>query len=287
MELSTLVHWLPITYLCVHIGLVIKSRFPRFRTLGLITTDLALIGLFGSLINWKEWWCSTIPGGRIFFLWAPIIFFWSAYLWAGQTLTAFHKAGFTYDQLIISIEEKWFGQPSLWWARNRPRWLTELMQFFYFTYFFYTISLGIYLHSQNRIQDFQTMSFAVLFGYLVSYTFFAITPAEGPRWALVSHGLLPASEQRQRGFWLTTFVEKIMYGVAHKGGAMPSAHSSTAVVFLVWCWRISGPEVGIIALVVAVGMWIGAVYGRYHYLIDILAGGILGVFAVILADLWF
>ena len=285
MELKSLVHWLPIVYLVIHAGLVLKSRFKWTRTLGLIIADIALIALFGSFIGGKEWWCSAVPGGRIFFLWIPIIFFWSAYLWAGQTLNAFHPLGFTYDQQIISLEQKWFGQPSLWWARNRSRWLTELMQSFYFTYFFYTLSLGLYLHSQNRIHEFQSMSFAVLFGYLVSFTFFAITPAEGPRWALVSHGLLPESEQRQRGFWLTTFVEKIMYGVAHRGGAMPSAHSSTAVVFFVWCWRIWGPEIGLIALVIAIGMWIGAIYGRYHYLTDIVAGGILGVFSVLLADL--
>jgi len=284
MEVSSLVQWLPIAYLLIHISLVIKSQFRLSKTFWLVTFDLVLIGLFGSLVSWTDWWFQVVPGGRIFFLWAPIVFFWSGYLWAGYTLTAFHKNGFTYDQEIIDLEEKWFGQPSLWWARNRPRWLTELMQFFYFTYFFYTLTLGIYLHSQNRIQDFQSMTFAVLFGYLVSFTCFAITPAEGPRWALISHGLLPASEQRQKGYWLTAFVEKIMYGVAHKGGAMPSAHSSTAVVFLVWCWRIWGLEFGVIALFIAVGMWLGAIYGRYHYLLDILVGGILGVFSVILAD---
>lgn len=285
MKVSSLVQWLPIIYLIAHIALVTKSRLRPFRTVWLIIVDLALIGLFATLIVWREWWCHSLTGGRIFFLWAPIIFFWSGYLWAGHTLRAFHKDGFTYDQRLLSIEERWFGQPSLWWARNRSRWLTELMQFFYFTYFFYTLSLGIYLHSQNRIEDFQTMSFAVLFGYLVSYTFFAITPAEGPRWALVSQGLLPISEQRQQGYWLTTFVEKIMYGVAHKGGAMPSAHSSTAVVFVVWCWRLWGPEIGIIGGFIAVGMWLGAIYGRYHYTIDIVVGGLLGVFSTILADL--
>ena len=75
-----------------------------------------------------------------------------------------------------------------------------------------------------------------------------------------------------------------MYGVAHKGGAMPSAHSSTAVVFLVWCWRIWGLGGGSLALVIVAGMWLGAVYGRYHYMMDILAGGLLGVAALILAD---
>jgi membrane-associated phospholipid phosphatase len=287
MELSSTVHWLPILYLVIHILLVFKSRLRWRKTLWLILVDLALIGLFGSLIGSKQWWCSSVPGGRIFFLWAPIIFIWWAYLWAGQTLTAFYRSDFSLDGAIISLEQRWFGQPSLWWGRNRSRWLTELMQFFYFTYFFYTLSLGLYLHISQRIYEFQTMSFAVLFGYAVSYTFFAITPAEGPRWALITHGLLPASEQRQKGYGLTTFVEKIMYGVAHKGGAMPSAHSSTAVVFLVWCWRIGGSEAGMIALVIAVGMWIGAVYGRYHYLLDIIVGAVLGIVSVLLADFFF
>jgi membrane-associated phospholipid phosphatase len=287
MELSSLVHWLPIIYLIIHAGLVFKSRYAWPKTLGLVIVDITLIILFASFIEGTELWCTTVPGGKILFLWLPIVFFWSAYLWAGQTLNAFHPTGFTYDRKIISLEQKWFGQPSLWWARNRSRWVTELMQFFYFTYFFYTLSLGLYLHIQNRILEFQTMSFAVLFGYLVSFTFFAITPAEGPRWALVSHGLLPESEQRQQGFLLTRFVEKIMYGVAHRGGAMPSAHSSTAVVFFVWCWRIWGPEIGLIALGTAIGMWVGAIYGRYHYLSDIVVGGFLGVFSVLLSDLVF
>lgn len=284
MELSSNVHWLPITYLVIHIGLVVKSRLGIARTFWLILTDLALIAAFGCFIVAKGWLCDEVPGGKIPFLWSPIVFFWTAYLWAGYTLNAFHPPGFTYDSLMISLEQKWFGQPSLWWARNRSRALTELMQFFYFTYFFYTLSLGIYLHAWNRFEDFQAMSFAVLFGYLVSFTFFAVTPAEGPRWALVSHGLLPKSEQRQKGFWLTAFVETIMYGVAHRGGAMPSAHSSTAVVFLVWCWRIWGLEGGSIALVLVSGMWLGAVYGRYHYLTDIVVGGFLGILSVLLAD---
>jgi membrane-associated phospholipid phosphatase len=284
MGLSSAVTLLALLYLTIHVGLVVKSRFPAFKLIKLLTVDLGLICFFGLLASEPEWFSRTVPGGRIIFLWSPIVFFWSAYLWAGHTLTAFHETGFSYDHKILAWEKKWLGQPSLWLARNRKRWLTEAMQFFYFSYFFYTLFLGLFLHIQNRIAEFQAMSFAVLFGYLVSYTFFAITPAEGPRWALVSHGLLPATEQRQIGYELTRFVERIMYGVAHKGGAMPSAHSSTAVIFLVWCWRIWGVEGGSAALIIVVGMWIGAVYGRYHYVLDILAGGTLGIVSVLVAD---
>ena len=287
MELSSGMHWLAVIYLVIHSGLILKSRLPVSKLLRLLISNLALVSFFGILACYPQWFSQAVPGGRIIFLWSPIVFFWSAYLWAGHTLNAFHEPGFSYDRKILAWEEKWLGQPSLWLARDRKRWLTEVMQFFYFSYFFYTFSLGLFLHVQDRILEFQEMAFAVLFGYLVSYTFFAITPAEGPRWALISHGLLPASEQRQTGYGLTRFVERIMYGVAHRGGAMPSAHSSTAVVFLVWCWRIWGVEGGIIALIIVAGMWAGAVYGRYHYVIDILVGGALGVISLIIADLVF
>jgi membrane-associated phospholipid phosphatase len=283
-QVSSSVNLLAIIYLVIHTGLLLKARTGERKLASLLLVNLVLSSFFLTLIYGGHWIVGSLPGGRALFLWAPIVFFWYAYLWAGQTFTAFHEPGFSYDTQLLSLDGKWFGQPSLWWARNRSRWLGELMQFFYSTYYFYTPLLGLYLHLQDRIHEFQSMSFAVLFGYMVSYTFFAITPAKGPRWALVEKGLLPASQQRPPGYGLTRLVEKIMYGVAHKGGAMPSAHSSTAVVFLVWCWRIWGWEGGCPALVVVVGMWLGAVYGRYHYLTDILVGGLLGVVALILAD---
>ena len=71
--------------------------------------------------------------------------------------------------------------------------------------------------------------------------------------------------------------------VAHKGGAMPSAHSSTAVVFLFWCWYIWGWEGGMLALIIACGMWLGAIYGRYHYALDIIVGALLGVASLLVA----
>ena len=58
-----------------------------------------------------------------------------------------------------------------------------------------------------------------------------------------------------------------------------------AVVFVVWSWRIGGPELGLMALALALGMGLGAVYGRYHYLLDILIGAAVGGGCVLLSDL--
>ena len=92
-------------------------------------------------------------------------------------------------------------------------------------------------------------------------------------------------EDLQLGYWLTDRMNSIMYGgMAHKGGAMPSAHSSTAVVFLIWCWRLWGIEGGLPATIAVGGMWIGSIYGRYHYVVDILVGALLGLLGVWVAD---
>jgi membrane-associated phospholipid phosphatase len=285
MNISLWVHWLPIVYLTVHTVLVLKSEYP-FRSLARILAVNAILAAYFlfSILHPEFFLGELFPGSKILFLWSPVIFFWWAYMWSGHMLRAFHPPTFTYDPQIIAFEEKWFGQPSLWWARKGTPWVTDLMQFFYFTYFFYTFGLGLYLHAHQRIDDFQAMTFATAFGYLISYTFFAITPAKGPRWALIEAGLLSPSEQRQKGYVFTKLVEAIMYDdVAHKGGAMPSAHSSTAVVFLFWCWYIWGWEGGMLALIIACGMWLGAIYGRYHYALDIIVGALLGVASLLVA----
>jgi membrane-associated phospholipid phosphatase len=144
--------------------------------------------------------------------------------------------------------------------------------------------VGIYLQKENRIFDFQEFSFAVNLGYLISYILFPLVPLHGPRWSLVDAGLLAPSEQLQKGFCVTRLTNQIMFkGLALKGGAMPSAHSSTAMIFLLWCWEIWGLAGGMIGIILAVGMGIGAIYGRYHFLTDVLVGALLGTGGFFLA----
>lgn len=287
MNFTTAVQYLPIIYLVIHSALILHGRLDWKRKLSIFLANVFLSFYFVELILESDFLMgNNLLAMATLFLWSPIVFFWVAYLWAGKTIESVHPSGFSLDPQLIQLEDKLFRQPSLWWARRRSRWLTELMQFFYFSYFFYTLGLGIFLQLNQRIMDFQSMTFAVSFGYLVAFSFFALTPAAGPRWALVESGLLSPDEQRQKGYALTWLTEKIMYdGPAHRGGAMPSAHSSTAVVFVYWCWQIWGPVGGIPALLLGVGMALGAVYGRYHYLTDVLIGSFLGVIALLLAEM--
>ncbi len=250
-----------------------------------LTNLLLGVGFFvlsqlGGGERWNDW--PLLLGLR---LWAPIVFFWWGYAWAGRTLHFYYPPEFSYDRQLIDWDGRMFGQPSLWMARGRSRLLNETMNFFYFSYYFYTPVLGVALHYAGDFERFEAMALSVNLGYAICYSIYPLTPLWGPRWALVDQGHLPDDEKILSGYVVTNFMNKIMWGTtAHKGGAMPSAHSSTAIVFVIWCIRIWGLTGGLIGGSVAGVMFVATVYGRYHYVIDLIVGTTIGLFALWLAD---
>jgi membrane-associated phospholipid phosphatase len=218
-------------------------------------------------------------------LWLPIVFFWWSYAWSGKVLHVYHPPDFSYDRPILAAEEK-LGQPSLWLARGRPRWLNEAMSFFYFSYYFYTPVLAVVLYGAGRLRDFEALALAVNLGYAICYSTYPFTPVQGPRWALVDEGLLPRDERVLEGYGFTRIMNAIIWGdLPHKGGAMPSAHSSTAIIFLIWCGRIWGGTGLAVGIAIAGAMFVSTVYGRYHYVVDVLAGLVIGLACLGVADL--
>ena len=219
-------------------------------------------------------------------LWLPIIYFWWAYAWAGHTLHLFYPPEFSYDRPLIDLDQRLFGNPSLWLAIDRPAWLNELMHISYWLYVLYTPVLGIALYAAGDFRRFEAMGLAVCLGYVISYSAYPWMPLWGPRWALVSEGLLPESERRLPGYLVTAWTNRVMWSsTAHKGGAMPSAHSSTCLVFMVWCWRIWGMSGALAGGVIGGLMLVSTVYGRYHYVVDVFVGVAIGLVSLGLADL--
>jgi membrane-associated phospholipid phosphatase len=215
----------------------------------------------------------------------PVIYYWYAYALAGPTLHLFHPPEFAYDAPLIRAEQKWFGNPSLWMARDRSPALHEFMQFFYWTYFFYIPALGIGLYLQNDLRGIEAMAMATSLGYAICYSIYPWFPLWGPRWALVDAGLLRDDEKILPGYFFANFMNRIIWSdTAHKGGAMPSAHSSTCIIFMIWCVRVWGTTGLVVGGFIGVMMFISTVYGRYHYVIDVIVGTVIGVFAVWAAD---
>ncbi|HRR27583.1 MAG TPA: phosphatase PAP2 family protein [Acidobacteriota bacterium] len=279
--------WLPVVYAGTHSLLVLLHRnLNRRNRIKVLVVNLFLAAVFLALIGSLH--CGRASGTLMekLILWGPVAFFWWAYLWTGKVLSAVHAPSVRFDPVLIGWEAR-FGQPSLHWARRGGPWTTEVLHLCCMSYFAYVPAICLYLDLNDRLADFQRFSLSVCLGYLVAYSLFALVPVEGPRWALVDKGLIRPEERRLRGFRVTRAVQHLMYeGPVHRGGAMPSSHSSTALIFLVWCWRIWGLQRGLPALFLVAGMLVGAIYGRYHYLTDVIAGLVLGAFSLWAAQAW-
>lgn len=272
-------------YLVGHAAYLAFSRRRPSKRTALLGVDALLFGIFAVLVAYGQGRVDEMPSLlRLLRLWSPIVFSWWAYKWTGRVLQVFFKAETTMDARWIRLEGTWFGQPSLRWQSRGGRSATEAVHAFYASYYFYTPVLGITLHLTGQFADFERMSLAVVVGYFLCYLLFPVLPTWGPRWGLARAGLTD-SPRPMEGYLITSLMNRVMWGgLAFKGGAMPSAHSSTAVVFWIWCGRIWGLEGAIVGGIVAVGMWIGSIYGRYHYLLDVIAGAAVGLGSVWLAD---
>lgn len=264
----------------------LTARRPRERRARYHLVNAATIVFFTALAFWGAGRplgdAPALVFGR---LWLPIVYYWWAYAWAGHTLHLFSDPDFSYDRPLIAAEERWFGNPSLWMARGKPAWLNEAMNFFYWSYYFYTPALGFTLYFRGDFRAFEAMALSVNLGYAICYLAYPWFPLWGPRWALVSEGLLPKREQILDGYVITGFMNRIMWtDTAHKGGAMPSAHSSTCVLFMVWSARVWGTTGLLVCGGIGLAMFVSTVYGRYHYVIDVIVGVVIGLVALGVAD---
>ena len=62
---------------------------------------------------------------------------------------------------------------------------------------------------------------------------------------------------------------------------MPSTHFAVALVILIYVYR-SYRRAGWLLLLLVIGLGIGTVWGRFHYVSDVVVGGIIGMISVLL-----
>jgi len=110
----------------------------------------------------------------------------------------------------------------------------------------------------------------VLFG---SYLFFIVFPVDSPFYRL--ERLAPPLAD---GFFFN-LVHLVSARGGARGGAFPSAHVSATIVVWLLAWRHQPRLAGVLAPFVA-GLIVATVYGRFHYVLDTLAGLVLGATVV-------
>ncbi len=209
----------------------------------------------------------------------PILLFTFLYEETGYLIHLFSDGW--HDSRLIAFEHKLTGTiPSVWLAQHARPWLSEIVMAGYFSYYF-IIPLGaLLLWTKRETEKFQLLILAVCIGFFISYAGFITYPVEGPRYA-IPH-LHPGTVVGPFFVKLVKFV--IDKGAIH-GGCMPSSHVAVAVIVLMalyrgarnWFWAL---------LPLVMGLAVGTVYGRFHYVSDVVVGLAIAPASFAIAKRW-
>jgi membrane-associated phospholipid phosphatase len=250
MHLMTSFEWLTLVYLAGITAAGWGRRSPqRLRAAGYAALAIVLVIVA----------CSTAP-------WAVRAWLPHAYLVLGYWLPAMLTPVPTSDgfQRRLAAAEAFLGSPDV---RRLPAWVMHWFELSYlFCYPIVPISFSV-VWARGTAEDVERFWIAVLSAGFACYGTLPWTAAWPPR--LVSrcdhHGLAAVNV-------------RVLQRVSHGFNTFPSGHVAVAVAASMAVATVS-PAAGAIVGVVAASIAIAAAVGRYHYVVDVIAGVLVGLLA--------
>jgi membrane-associated phospholipid phosphatase len=176
-----------------------------------------------------------------------------------------------FDRWLIEFDFGFAGvHPALWLARFSSPAMNEFMQLSYMTYFLYLVLLPAILYSQrDRLAYWNVMVSTAVAHYSV-YVIAVLFPIESP-----FHTLASLPEQPHAAGYFTTTIDLIERFARVHGAAFPSAHVAGSMVAVLAAYRYRR-WLFWVCLPFFSSMCVATVYGRYHYVADVLAGIAVG-----------
>lgn len=175
----------------------------------------------------------------------------------------------TLDATVIDWERAMFGaQPAQSWARANPSpLLSELLHLAYLAYYPIIYVVPVALWFRGRRRDFDSVVLSLMLTFVSCFIAYTIFPVAGPRYFWPSAA--PDGWFRSLATWL-------LEARSSRGTAFPSSHVAVACAQSVLAVRFFGAR-GLIVPAVTIGLAFGAIYGGFHYAVDVVAGGVLGI----------
>lgn len=176
------------------------------------------------------------------------------------------------DPRVIGWESALFGNPARSLAARWPsRALSELLHLGYLSYYPLIYAPALLLRLRRRWADFDTTVLAATLAFTACFAVFVVFPVQGPRYLWPAPAGIPEGPVRELTLWL-------LGAGSSRGAAFPSSHAAVAVAHVVVALWVQ-PRVGGLALASAAGIAVGAVYGGFHYALDMVVGVALGAAA--------
>jgi membrane-associated phospholipid phosphatase len=180
------------------------------------------------------------------------------------------------DSWLIASDRWLFGgDPTRFLEPVSSPFLSDIMTVCYALYYFHPIILAGLLWADDRREqrrgssrEFPRFAFEILTVFYVSYAGYFALPAIGPRYTIEHQAPLPRGSVSRA---IDTTLDRLE---TNKRNCFPSGHTMVTVAVLVEGARRSRKTfLGFFPF--AAGLLFATVYGRYHYVTDVLAGVVL------------
>jgi membrane-associated phospholipid phosphatase len=264
-DIASLVYWslLTLVILLFHKGLKNWGAY----ILGHLLIIAVIFGL-----AWAE---KRRPSGWLAFIrdWYPVALVIFGFEEMNNLVTLIFPYWAT--RFLMGLDKAIFGvYPTVWLERLASPWLSEIMVFFLFAYFFMAAVGGGLLYAQGKRSEFYEVAFNVVLAYYLSFLLFLVFPAEGP-WVIMKDLQTKALDGRL----LTHLYYALQKSSSIRGGCFPSSHVAGAFAIAL-SMRKHHKKAFWGLLFLAAGVAVAVVYARYHHAVDSLAGIFIAAFAV-------
>ena len=225
----------------------------------------------GAIVAFRKSPIPRIPLVETVFDFYPLLLFPVFYSEVGVLNHLIHN-GVLFDAVVQRVEARLFGgQPSQEWCRKWPYpLLGEYLHLGYISYYFLVPSMAFTVRFTRGPVPYERAIASVALSFFLSFLFFVVIPVAGP-----FHSFTPP-ETEAVGIAIPRLVRWLLHHGSSVGSAFPSSHVAVSLTTWIMAMRYSR-KLAVIFLFFVPALALGAVYGGYHYLTDILAGAILGL----------
>jgi membrane-associated phospholipid phosphatase len=182
-----------------------------------------------------------------------------------------------FDPFVQGWDRALFGtDPARTMAGTLPNVVvSEALHLAYLSYYLMIYGPPLVMYLRGDLASFRRTVLAFTIAATTCFAVFCVFPVEGPRYAWPAPAGVPDGPLRALALAL-------LEGGSSRGTAFPSSHLAIALAIslssLRWSRRAGALLVGLSLL-----LGVGAVYGGFHYAVDMLAGGAVAVGGWILA----
>jgi membrane-associated phospholipid phosphatase len=197
--------------------------------------------------------------------WYPHLFFLFCFEELGK-LVHLVNSGWQ-DAKLIAFDHWLTGvHPAIWLEQFATPARNDFFQFTYLTYFTYLLLVGGILYYRRDWRGYWAVMTYSAVGYAIGYVIAMFFPIESPWFSMAGawHGEL-------RGGAFTAAINFIEHFGRVRGAAFPSEHVAGSMAALWGAWRHRRWLFWVL-LPLVMGMCASTIWGRYHYIADVLGG---------------